>query len=146
MAIATESLPRPARLGDQPSSDVIIYDGHCRFCTAQIERLARWDRKGRFSFMSLHDPEVYRRYPDLTHDGLMTNMMLVDRQGKRHVGMAAIRYLSRQLPRLWPLMPFLHIPFSMPLWQWCYRQFAKRRYLFGKTNACDSDACSIHFK
>jgi predicted DCC family thiol-disulfide oxidoreductase YuxK len=147
MATATAEktlLPTPQ---DRPDADVLIYDGDCRFCTAGVQRIAGWDKKGRVSFLSLHDPEVYRRYPDLTHDYLMTTMVLVDRKGKRHAGAAAMRYLSRHLPRLWPLMPFLHIPFSLPVWQWLYRQVAKRRYkIAGKMSDCDNGACAIHFK
>jgi hypothetical protein len=45
------------------------------------------------------------------------------------------------------LAPLMHIPFSLPLWQWMYRQVAKRRYLLmGKTQTCDSDACAVHLK
>ena len=57
-------LPRPE---DRPGSDVVIYDGKCRICTAQIRKLPWWDCQGRLSYLSLHDPEVAQRYPDLTH-------------------------------------------------------------------------------
>ena len=140
---AAANLPSPA---ERPEADVVIYDGNCRICTAQINRLPWWDCQGKLSYLSLHDPEVARRYPDLSHDYLMTNMVLVDRAGKRHAGAAAARYLSRHLPQLWLLAPLLHIPFSMPLWQWCYRQIAKRRYLLGGRTDCDGDACAVHFR
>ena len=150
MAVATQStiastLPT---LQDNPYADVLIYDGECKFCTAQVQRLARCDGTGRrVAFISLHDPEVAKRWPDLTHDMLMEQMYLVDRQGNRYGGAAAFRYLSRRLPRLWLLAPLMHIPFSLPLWQAIYRQVAKRRYqLMGKTNACDGDTCAVHFK
>jgi predicted DCC family thiol-disulfide oxidoreductase YuxK len=111
-----------------------------------VKRLARWDGQGRLAY--LHDPEVARRYPDLTHEMLMEEMFVVDRQGRRHGGAAAFKYLTRRLPRLWLLAPLMHIPFSLPLWRWGYRQIAKRRYLLaGKTeDACDGDACRVHFK
>ncbi len=145
MSTDTESkrLPTPT---DRPHADVLIYDGDCRFCTAQVERLHRWDSKQRLAFLSLHDPSVAEKYPDLTHDQLMAQMYLIDQQGNRHPGAAAFRYLSRKMPRLWPLVPFLHIPFSLPLWQWGYRQVARRRYRFGKKNDCHDGACDIHFK
>jgi predicted DCC family thiol-disulfide oxidoreductase YuxK len=139
---ATAALPAPA---DRPDADVIVYDGHCRICTAQVRRLARFDRRGRLAFISLHDPEVARRWPELSHDDLMQDMYVVDGRGRKHRGAAAIRYLSRRLWRLWWLAPLLHIPFSLPLWQWLYRQVADRRYLFGKVNECHDGACSVHF-
>lgn len=136
-------LPTPE---ERPEADVVIYDGHCRFCGAQVERLARLDRRGRLAFMSLHDEEVNRRYPDLTHEQLMEEMVVVDRRGRRHAGAAAIRYFSRRLPLLWPVAPLLHIPFSLPLWAWLYRQVARRRYLFGKRVECEDDVCRVHRK
>jgi predicted DCC family thiol-disulfide oxidoreductase YuxK len=141
---SSPALPAPSEF---PTADVVIYDGDCRICTAQVQRLARWDGRNRLAFLSLHDAEVARRYPDLQHDYLMQNMVVVDRQQHRHAGAAAVRYLTRRLPRLWPLAPILHIPFSMPLWHWCYQQIAKRRYLIGgKSSGCDNGACSMHFK
>lgn len=131
-----------------PNADVVIYDGDCRFCTGQVQNLYRVSGN-RIAFISLHDPLVKERYPDLTHEQLMEQLYLVDGKGNRYGGAAAFRYLSRKLPLLFVLAPLMHIPFSLPLWQWCYRQVAKRRYLLmGKhsDDACDSDACSIHFK
>lgn len=136
-------LPTPH---DHPNADVLIYDGQCRICRKQVERVARWDGAARVAFLSLHDPVVGERYPDLTHDYLMTNMVIVDRNGRRHAGAEAARYLSRRLPMLWIFAPVLHIPFSLPLWQWIYRQVATRRYLIGGKIECDGDTCAAHFK
>jgi predicted DCC family thiol-disulfide oxidoreductase YuxK len=124
---------------------VVIFDGHCRICTAQVRRLARFDCRGRLAYLSLHDPEVARRWPELSHDELMQDMYVIDPQGGKHRGAAAFRYLSRRLRRLWWLAPVLHIPFSLPLWQWLYRQVANRRYRFGKTADCSEGTCSVHF-
>ncbi|MFV2066728.1 MAG: thiol-disulfide oxidoreductase DCC family protein [Pirellulales bacterium] len=135
-------LPSPA---DRPRSEVVIYDGHCRICRGQIEKLSRWDRRGRLSYLSLHDPLVAQRYPDLTHERLMREMVVVDRGGRRHGGAEAIRYLSRRLPSLWWLMPLLHLPGTLPLWRFLYRQVANRRYRFGTTGpACSEGSCRLH--
>jgi len=139
--ISQSSLPTPA---DRPSALVVIYDGDCRFCTGQVERLGRWDSGGRLAFLSLHDPEVASRYPDLSHEQLMEQMFVVDQAGRRYGGAAAFRFLTRRLPRLWPLAPVMHLPFSMPLWQWAYRQVARRRYRIAGRNSCENDACSVH--
>lgn len=139
-----DSLPSPA---DLPNADIVLFDGHCRFCQSQVLRLHRFDGRGRLAFLSLHDPEVARRFPDLTHDQLMKEMVVVDARGGRHAGAGAIRYLSRRLPILWPLMPLLHIPCSMPVWNWLYGQVAKRRYrLAGRIESCEDGACAVHFR
>ncbi len=136
-------LPSPA---DRPGADVVIFDGHCQICTGQIRRLVRWDWGGRLAYLSLHDPEVARRWPDLTHDALMEEMYLIDRYGHRHPGALAVRYLSRRLPTLWWLAPILHLPGTLRLWQWLYRQIAQRRYRFGRVATCDDGACRLHMK
>lgn len=144
---ATASAPAELpSLSDRPGAAVVIFDGECVFCRSQVARLARWDRAGQLAFVSLHDPVVAERYPDLTHDQMMQQMYLVDRSGNRHGGAAAFRYLSRKMPRLWLLAPLMHIPFTLPLWQWCYRQVAKRRYKIAGKQACDGDTCEVHFK
>jgi predicted DCC family thiol-disulfide oxidoreductase YuxK len=138
-------LPSPA---ENSTADIVIYDGHCKFCTASVQKLARWDAKSRkLAFLSLHDPEVQTRFAQLTHDQLMQEMYLVDRRGRFHRGAEAFRYLTTRLARLYLLAPLMYIPFSLPLWRWAYRQIARRRYaIMGKTPECDGDACRIHFK
>lgn len=125
-------------------SDVVIYDGQCNFCRSQVTNLRRLDCCGRrLSYLSLHDPRVAQRYPDLSHDELMEQMFVIDQSDRRHGGADAFRYLSRRLPLLWLVAPILHIPGTGRLWRWMYRQVAKRRYkLAGKS--CENDVCSVH--
>lgn len=139
---AALDLPTPA---DYPLADVVLYDGHCKFCRAGVTRVHRLDGKNRLAFLSLHDPEVSRRWPDLTHEMLMAEMYVIDRSGNRHPGAAAVRYLSRRLPILWFAAPFLHIPFSLPVWQMGYRWVAGMRYRWGKIEDCEDGACKVHF-
>jgi predicted DCC family thiol-disulfide oxidoreductase YuxK len=141
-------MPQLPTIEDNPQADVVIYDGECRFCTRQVERLARWDRSGRrLAFVSLHDPRVAERWPDLSHEMLMEQMYVVDREGRQRGGAAGFRYLTRRLPSLWALAPLMHLPFTLPLWQWGYRQVAKHRYrLMGKTDPCAAGSCDVHFK
>jgi predicted DCC family thiol-disulfide oxidoreductase YuxK len=131
-------------LEDRPEADVVIFDGQCPFCRAQVRRLAAWDRAGRLAFVSLHDPRVAERYPELSREQLLQQMFVIDRAGRPRGGAAALRYLSRRIGRLWLLAPLLHIPFSLPLWQWGYRQIAKRRYRLAGNQTCDSGSCEVH--
>jgi predicted DCC family thiol-disulfide oxidoreductase YuxK len=139
-ADATE-LPRPA---DRPGSDIVLYDGNCVFCRQQVARLHWFDCQGKLSFLSLHDAEVAERFPDLTHEQLMREMYVIEPNGRRHAGADSLRYLSRRLRRLWWAMPFLHIPFAMPLWRWLYRRVAERRYRLAGKVECNNGSCSLH--
>jgi predicted DCC family thiol-disulfide oxidoreductase YuxK len=146
----THGLPSPR---DFPSADVLIYDGKCNFCLGQVKKVRWLDGKNRISFVSLHDDWVGEHFPDLTHDQMMDQMYLVPAGEHgygptRHGGAAAVRYLTRRLPLLWILAPVLHIPFSLPLWQWGYGIVARHRYkIAGKSGVqCDEDGtCELHF-
>ncbi len=123
--------------------DLVIFDGQCRFCRAQIDLVRRADVTRRLAFVSLHDPVVARRFPDLDHARLMQRLYVVDRQGRRHGGAAALRVIARRLPLLWWAVPLLHIPGSLPVWNFLYRQVAARRYWFGRHLDCPDDACRL---
>lgn len=125
-------------------TDVVIFDGECRFCQSQVKNLRRVDLRSSLSFISLHDARVRQRYPDLTYDDLMDQMYVVAKDGSRYGGAAAVRYLSRRLPLLWWLAPIMHIPGSLGLWRWIYRQIAIRRYKLAGRD-CEGGTCSIHF-
>ena len=145
--VGENGLPDPA---ERPDADVVIYDGKCNFCIGQVKNLMRFDCCGeRLSFLSLHDPRVAERYPDLSYDDLMAQMYVIDGSGRRHGGADAVRYLTRRLRLLWPAAPILHLPGSAGLWRWLYRQVAKQRYkLAGKKTGgevCEGDACAVHF-
>ena len=122
-------LPSP---DERPGADVVIYDGDCRICDGQVRRLHQWDGCHRLAYLSLHDQQVAEKYPDLDHDQLMKAMVIVDGKGRRYWGATAVRYLTRRLPRLWPLAPLLHLPGSLPLWRMLYRQVARSRYRWGR--------------
>lgn len=138
---AAVRLPAPDQ---RPGSDVVIYDGHCRVCAAQARKLLWWDCQKKLSYLSLHDAAVAERYPDLTRARLMEEMAIVDRRGRRHHGAEAIRHLTLRLRRLWWAAPLLYFPGSLPLWRWLYRQIARRRYRWGKIEACDDGGCRLH--
>lgn len=133
-------LPTPAEL---PEADVVIYDGECKFCTASVRKLHRADGRERLAFLPLQDPEVARRYPDLTHDVLMQYMFLIPRDGRRLRGAEGFKRLSTRLPWLYWMAPFLHLPGLMPFWQACYRKFAKQRYRWGRIESCENGTCKI---
>lgn len=138
---AGQPLPSP---DERPGSDVVIYDGRCRICTAQVRKLVWWDSRKQLSYLSLHDPEVYQRWPDLPCERLMEEMVVIDRRGRRYWGPEAIRYLSRHVRRLWWASPFMHLPGSMFVWRPLYRWVARNRYRFGGADGCDDGTCELH--
>ncbi len=108
-----------------PGAPVVIYDGKCRFCLAQVKRLLSFDKGEKFAMISLHDARVATRYPDLSFDQLMSQMYVVDPAGGRHGGIEAVKYITRQLKILWPLAAILHVPGTGWFWTKCYRIVAR---------------------
>lgn len=142
-ASSMPDLPDPDVLSD---SNVVIYDGECNFCKAQVRNVRRLDLGGkRLSFISLHDPRVAQQYSDLSHEDLMAQMYIIDPAGNRHGGSEAVKFLSRKLPILWLVMPILHLPGTAGLWRWLYNQVASRRYKLAGKSTCENDACGVHF-
>ena len=123
--------------------DTIIYDGDCRFCTSQIGILRRLDWGKRLGFISLHEPSVSVRFPDLSYEQMMEQMWVISTDGKRFGGADAVRYLSRKLPSLYLLAPVLHFPGTMPIWRACYRWIARWRYRIAGRN-CSEGTCKLH--
>lgn len=125
--------------------DVVIFDGHCRMCTAGINRIKALDWRSKFRFVSLHDAEIAEKFPDLTYDMMMDEMYVVNEKGLRLGGAAAFRYLSWQIPLMWPIAPILSIPGTMGIWSRLYKLVAKNRYRFGRIQDCDGGTCHLHF-
>ena len=89
------------------------------------------------SIQKLHNKE-------LSIEQLQEQMFVIDTQGNARGGATAVRYLSRKLRLLWPLALLLHIPGSLPIWNWLYAYVAKRRlWIAGR---CDATSCQIHQK
>jgi predicted DCC family thiol-disulfide oxidoreductase YuxK len=141
----SSEIPDPGQLlpdpDDRPGADVVIFDGDCRFCIRQVQRLARWDKGGRLSFLPRKDPRAAQIDPQGAGDSAPSEMSVVDGRGVRHGGASAVRYFSRRLPRLWWAAPLLHVPGSLPLWNWLYRQVARRRHRWSGSGACDTETC-----
>ncbi len=141
----TESKPY-RRLPDPDENQgapVVIWDGKCNFCRAQVERLRAFDTQGRLTYLSLHDVRVAQRCPQLTHEQLMEQMWVVTSNRELLGGADAVRFLSRYLPRLWWMAPLMHLPFAMPLWRFLYKAIAKRRYRLAGENCADG-TCELH--
>ena len=138
----TLHLPDPR---ESPTHDVVIWDGHCNFCRGQVERLRQLD-SGRLTYLSLHDPRVAELCPELSFQQLMEQLWVVTPNGEHHGGADAGRYLSRKLPKLWWLMPVLHIPGLMPFWRWVYRKVAERRYRIAGKSCDDGGTCDLHHR
>lgn len=125
----------------KPPRDTVLYDGRCRFCRSQVAILRRLDLGRALEFTSLHNPSVGHDFPELAHDDLLAQMVVVDKAGLARGGADAVRYLSRRLPLLWPLAVLLHVPGTLPLWAALYRFIARNRMRIA--GSCDDGTCKL---
>ena len=117
----------------------LLFDGTCRFCTAQAERLRRFGR-GRVNVESAYAPGVRERFPMLPQEGMMGEIKLVEADGQVLGGAAAIARtlehgggplgLVARLYRVWPVRPIADAG---------YRVIARIRYRIA--GRCDDDVC-----
>lgn len=121
---------------------VLLYDGHCRFCLAQGERLARWTG-GRIRLVSFRDPGVLARYPSLTPEACDAAMQLVLPEGRIAAGMeAAARALALRRP-LAPLAALYFVPGIRQIADALYRVLARNRFRLGG-KVCTEETCRLH--
>src|SRR5919198_1330158 len=88
---------------------VLVYDGHCRFCVVQAERLARLVQ-GRVRLESFRDPDVIARHPGLTEAACEAAVQLVQPDGTIAGGAAAIARTLRLRPALAPIGWLYDVP------------------------------------
>jgi predicted DCC family thiol-disulfide oxidoreductase YuxK len=128
---------------------IALYDGHCRFCTEQAEKLARMAR-GAIEIRSFQEPGALDAFPGITHEACMVELKLVGGDGRVYGGAEAV---VRALRLGRPLIGRIALGYYFPGVRWladrAYAWVAKNRYrLFGKTRraaACDGEACAVHF-
>ncbi|HZT79887.1 MAG TPA: DCC1-like thiol-disulfide oxidoreductase family protein, partial [Gemmataceae bacterium] len=78
-----------------PGRHVLFYDGHCKFCIAGSERLARLARRGAVERVDFQRPGALDPFPGLTHEMCMRQMYLVTPDGRVFGGFeAAVRAVA----------------------------------------------------
>lgn len=156
-SIASRRFPYPTEVD---RSHLVIFDGRCVFCTAQIRSIYRLDFLRKLTFISLHDPKIAEWFPDLSYEELMKQIYVIPnfsmdtdhRKLKKLEADKGIRFLALRNLLFLPIGILLSIPFTQPLWNYLYHQVAKRRYYFGKVKpgsegqSCEEGGtCHLHF-
>lgn len=121
---------------------VLIYDGRCRFCVAQAQRLQRWTR-GRVRLESFRDPGVIARYPGLTPEQCEQAVQLVEPDGRISGGAEAIARTLRLNPAFVPLSWLYHLPVLRQAADRLYALVARNRFRL-RAATCLDDACRLH--
>jgi predicted DCC family thiol-disulfide oxidoreductase YuxK len=124
---------------------VLLYDGHCRFCTAQSKNMLRLAKPGAIEMLSFQDEGVLARFPGLTHEQCMKAMQLIAPDGRVFSGAeAAVRALATR--PIGKLAFIYYMPLIRQLVDLVYFIVARNRYRLGGKVECADEACALHLK
>ena len=56
----------------------LIYDGNCGFCRRWVERVRRWDRRGRLEMVPYQTVDLETRFPGVSRADCVERIHLVD--------------------------------------------------------------------
>jgi predicted DCC family thiol-disulfide oxidoreductase YuxK len=136
-----------AAVAPDASRAVVLFDGNCRFCTAQARRLTRRFPKTLVA-ENFQDAAVLGRYEarGVTYERCMKEMQLVAPGGRVYGGAEAVaRILIRAVPVLGLGAFFYYVPGVRQITNALYRMVAKYRYrIAAKKEPCKDGTCSLH--
>lgn len=128
-------------MNETRSKPVVVYDGECPFCLAQIARIQRKDRRRLFEYVARQAPGLTDRFPALAQGDFNTGMRLVMPSGAIHVGADAVYEIARRLP-FWRRAAWLYrVPVLHAMLVWAYGWVAAHRGSLG--HGCRDDACKV---
>src|ERR1700758_643824 len=70
--------------------NVILFDGHCRFCVRQSQRIVSLAQPGSVEAVNFQDPGALDRFPGVTHESCMRAIHLIEPKGRISRGPEAI--------------------------------------------------------
>jgi predicted DCC family thiol-disulfide oxidoreductase YuxK len=127
---------------------IVLYDGHCRFCTVNVGKLLALARRGAIEALSFQEPGVLDRFPGLSYDECMRAMQLITPEGRVFSGFeAAVRAVATR-PLLGWFAYLYYLPGLRQLCDLAYSWIARNRYRLMKKSviagACEEGSCSLH--
>jgi predicted DCC family thiol-disulfide oxidoreductase YuxK len=127
---------------------VVLYDGHCKFCTAQSKNLAALARQGAVRLVDFQQPGVLAQFPGVSYEACMQAMHLITPGGRVYRGFEAAVQAVATRPVVGWLAHGYYLPGIRQVCDWVYTLVAAHRYrLMGKAVAageCDGGTCSLH--
>lgn len=138
--------PPPRTQPPPGGKPVVLYDGHCEFCTAQATRLRRI-AGGRVLLRSFQDPGVLDDYPGLTHEHCMRELKMIAGDGRIFGGAEAfVRAVACGHRVIGLLLYKYYIPGIRQIADVVYRRVAARRYERDGRAAgeCETGLCRRH--
>ncbi len=125
---------------------VMLYDGLCGLCNQSQHLVHRLDWLGRVEQLNAQEyQKIVARFPELQDQDILGEIFVQTKRGDWQRGFFGMRYLARQLPLTWLILPFLYLPLMNQLGPKIYAWVAHRRYAFNRWlgNGCADGVCKI---
>ncbi len=116
---------------------IVVYDGTCNICAANLKWLRRLDWLHRFEAVPYQDTSLYTRYSQLTLKACEEAVHVILPNGRTEKGGDAIREVLLRLPLTAPAGVVLSIPPFRQLFRRLYPVIARNRYKLG-------GSCPVH--
>ena len=126
---------------NQKVAPILIYDGHCQFCVAAVQKLKIMDLFATLQCVDLHDADLGALHPSLSKEKAMSQLHLVEEGGGLCGGFDIFRRICFTMPMLYPVIPIIYCPGMGIVGPWVYRFVAKNRYFFHFSKACQNNTC-----
>lgn len=128
-----------------PGRNVLLYDGHCRFCQAGARRIVALARPGHIDMVNFQEAGALDRFPGLSHDMCMQQMYLITPNGRAIGGFEAA--VVAVATRRW--IGWIAYLYYTPGLRWLFDRLyvfiARNRYrIIGKAADCPGGTCSLH--
>jgi predicted DCC family thiol-disulfide oxidoreductase YuxK len=121
---------------------IVVYDGACRFCIEQAQRLERLAGK-RVQLASFREPGVLERHPQLTRAACERALQLVLPDGTVRSGADAVVHVLGLRAGFAPLRWLYRVPGLRQLIDLGYGIVARNRFRL-RGEVCADDACRLH--
>jgi predicted DCC family thiol-disulfide oxidoreductase YuxK len=119
--------PEEQVLGVPAGGGVVVFDGHCGFCTRAVYAVQRWDRRGRIRALPLQGPRVLE-LTGLTREQALREAWWFGADDARMRGAEAMTAALATAVGI-PLLRLFRIPGVRPLAARAYRWVAEHRFL-----------------
>lgn len=114
---------------------IILFDGHCHFCSSTVQFIVKRDPNAHFKFAPLQS-DVGKKLKKALHIPASDDSFILIQQNQHDTQSTAALKVAKYLSGGWKLF-YIFIIIPRPIRNFIYRIIAKNRYKwFGKRDAC----------
>jgi predicted DCC family thiol-disulfide oxidoreductase YuxK len=126
----------------QSPCNILLYDGNCQFCLESLEKIKILDLFESLQYQDLHSVEqLESMHPSLNKHRAMSQLHLVEPNGKIYGGFDVFRKICFLMPMLYPMILIFYFPGMGIVGPIVYRLIAQNRTLFHFNKICTNNSC-----